>query len=51
MIEDNGVGMQNKSKKGHGVLNIKSRVDMVNGTINYQPSPETGTTAIIKVPL
>lgn len=49
MIEDNGIGMQNKSKKGHGVLNIKSRVDMVNGTINYQPSSETGTTAIIKV--
>ena len=51
MLEDNGIGMQNKSKKGHGVLNIKSRVDMVNGTINYQPSENTGTTAIIKVPV
>ncbi|PWG04901.1 tetratricopeptide repeat-containing sensor histidine kinase [Polaribacter aquimarinus] len=51
MIEDNGVGMQHKSKKGHGVLNIKSRVDMVHGTINYQPSVNSGTSAIIRVPL
>lgn len=51
MVEDNGVGMQNKNKKGHGVLNIKSRIDMVKGTINFQPSEESGTSAIIKVPL
>jgi signal transduction histidine kinase len=51
LIEDNGIGMQNKSKKGHGVLNIKSRVDMVNGTINYEPSVNSGTTAIIRIPI
>ena len=51
LVEDNGIGMQNKNKKGHGVLNIKSRVDMVNGTINYQPSENSGTSAIIKIPI
>ena len=51
LVEDNGVGMQNKGKKGHGVLNIKSRIDMIKGTINYQPSTNSGTSATIVVPL
>ncbi|WP_298884195.1 ATP-binding protein [uncultured Polaribacter sp.] len=50
-VEDNGIGMQNKSKKGHGVLNIKSRIDMIKGSINYQPSTNSGTTAIITIPV
>ncbi|MEE9408547.1 MAG: sensor histidine kinase [Polaribacter sp.] len=51
LVEDNGIGMQNKSKKGHGVLNIKSRIDMIKGTINYEPSTNAGTSATIVVPL
>lgn len=50
-IEDNGGGMQNNSKKGHGVLNIKSRVDMIKGTINYEAFTNSGTTATIVIPL
>lgn len=50
-LEDNGIGMKNESKKGHGVLNIKSRIDMIKGSINYEPSPNSGTTATIKIPL
>ncbi len=50
-VEDNGVGMQNKSKRGHGVLNIKSRIDMIKGSINYQPTTNSGTTAIITIPI
>ncbi|PQJ78670.1 tetratricopeptide repeat-containing sensor histidine kinase [Polaribacter porphyrae] len=51
LVEDNGVGMNNDNKKGHGVLNIKSRIDMINGTINYKPSSKSGTSATIIIPL
>ncbi|WP_159947144.1 tetratricopeptide repeat-containing sensor histidine kinase [Polaribacter septentrionalilitoris] len=50
-LEDNGVGMKNENKKGHGVLNIKNRIDMIKGSINYEPSPNSGTTARIIIPL
>lgn len=50
-VEDNGKGMNNESPNGHGLLNIKSRLDMVSGTVNYTPSPESGTSATISIPL
>ncbi|MGW8123556.1 tetratricopeptide repeat-containing sensor histidine kinase [Roseivirga echinicomitans] len=50
-VEDNGTGVNNESRKGHGLLNIKSRLDMVRGTVNYSPSPESGTSATISIPL
>ncbi len=51
LVEDNGIGMHKGNKKGHGVLNIKSRIDMINGTINYQPSKNSGTSAMISIPI
>ncbi len=50
-VEDNGTGMNNESSQGHGLLNIKSRLDMVQGTVNYSPSPESGTSATISIPV
>lgn len=50
-VEDNGVGMKEKDTKGHGVLNIKSRIDMVKGTVNYELSSISGTIATITIPL
>ena len=50
-VEDNGKGMNNESSNGHGLLNIKSRLDMVRGTVNYTPSPESGTSATISIPV
>ncbi len=52
IVEDNGVGfISDKSKKGIGLLNITSRLDMVNGNVNFEPSPKSGTLVTIKIPL
>jgi len=50
-VEDNGKGMNNDASDGHGLLNIKSRLDMVKGTVNYEPSPSSGTSATISIPV
>ncbi|MEE9407582.1 MAG: ATP-binding protein [Polaribacter sp.] len=52
IVEDNGVGFSSKkSEKGIGLLNISSRLDMVNGDVNFEPSPKSGTLVTIKIPL
>ncbi len=52
IVEDNGVGFSTtKQKKGIGLLNISSRLDMVNGNVNFEPSPKSGTLVTIKIPL
>ena len=50
-VEDDGVGMtENVKGEGHGLLNIRSRLDMINGSINYEPSADSGTSVSIKIP-
>ena len=52
IVEDNGSGFNNhKSSSGVGLLNISSRLDTINGQVNYEPSPESGTLVTIKIPL
>lgn len=52
IVEDNGIGFSSeKKKKGIGLLNISSRLDMVNGDVNFEPSPKSGTLITIKIPL
>jgi signal transduction histidine kinase len=52
IVEDNGVGFNSELKKdGIGLRNISSRVQTANGEINYQPSPESGTVATIRIPV
>ena len=52
IVEDDGVGMNaSKSGKGIGLLNISSRVDMIHGTVNFEPSPNSGTLVTVKIPL
>lgn len=52
IVEDNGVGFSStKNKKGIGLLNISSRLDMVNGNVNFEPSPNSGTLVTIKIPV
>ena len=36
---------------GIGLLNISSRLDMVNGDVNFEPSPKSGPLITIKIPL
>ncbi len=51
IVEDNGVGIaEENTKKGIGLLNISSRLDMVNGQVNFEPSPNSGTLVTIKIP-
>lgn len=52
IVEDNGVGfVPQKSKKGIGLLNISSRLDLVNGEVSFEPSPKNGTLVTIKIPV
>ena len=52
-VSDDGVGFDvaNKEKNGIGLLNIASRVDAVKGHLFYESTPETGTTATIRIPI
>ncbi len=52
IVEDNGKGINTLQQKyGIGLLNISSRLDTINGKVNFEPSPESGTLATIKIPL
>ena len=54
VVEDNGKGFSFESKansNGIGLMNITSRAKAINGEVNYQPSPEQGTVATIRIPL
>lgn len=45
-VEDNGVGFELKSpdmKKGMGMENVQNRVNLMNGTLEYDPMPGEGT--------
>lgn len=54
MIEDNGVGFD-KAKiaqfEGIGLKNIISRVEFLNGNVDFDSTPGQGTTVVIEVPL
>jgi two-component system NarL family sensor kinase len=54
MIEDNGKGFDTSlinTFEGIGLKNIISRVQYLNGTVEFDSSPERGTTVNIDVPL
>lgn len=50
LVEDNGVGFQAKSKKGIGLKNIQSRIDMIKGSVNFN-SENSGTLTTVKIPV
>lgn len=54
MIEDNGIGFDKKkidSFEGIGLKNIISRVEFLNGNVDFDSTPGQGTTVVIEVPL
>ncbi len=51
IIEDNGIGLRGIEGDGHGLLNIKSRINTLNGEMNLEPSPNSGTLATVRVPI
>lgn len=53
-IEDNGVGFDTSkinASGGIGLKNIISRVEFINGTVNFDSTPGHGTTVVIEVPM
>jgi len=51
-LEDNGKGFDPQQKSmGIGLVNLQSRVRIVNGEIRYESGENTGTVVIVKVPL
>ena len=52
IIEDNGIGISKEDKPdGIGLMNISSRLDTIKGKVNFEPSPNSGTLATVKIPL
>ncbi len=53
IIEDNGKGFTGSGteNEGIGLMNIASRIDTVNGEVNYEPSPGSGTIARVRIPV
>ena len=52
IVEDNGKGYEFTSdSEGHGLLNIKSRMNAIHGDVSYNPSPGSGTVATVRVPV
>ena len=54
VVEDNGKGFEFEdpsNQNGIGLMNIATRAQSVDGDVNYEPSPEQGTVATIRVPL
>ena len=54
VIEDDGRGFdttQIDNFKGIGIKNIISRIDFLNGKVNFDSSPNSGTTVIVEIPL
>ena len=53
-VEDNGKGfdvLKMNEKKGMGWKNIRSRVEYLNGVVDLQSSPDTGTSVTIEIAL
>lgn len=51
IVEDNGIGIANLKSDGIGLLSMNSRISTVNGDINLEPSPNSGTVATVRIPL
>ncbi|MCX6316414.1 MAG: sensor histidine kinase [Bacteroidetes bacterium] len=51
VVEDNGKGMTTEKRNGIGISNLKSRVQLVDGNLQYDSSENEGTTAIVRVPV
>lgn len=51
-VKDNGIGLENNNGNlGHGLGNIKSRIEALNGSFSYDFGNEGGTNFNIKIPL
>lgn len=49
-VEDDGVGSKNINSSGHGMFNIKNRVEMFKGKVNIDSEVNRGTSVTVSVP-
>jgi two-component system sensor histidine kinase DesK len=49
MVEDNGVGINNGYKEGHGLLNIQTRLNTIKGEVNYEAGQHSGTLVTVRI--
>ena len=51
VVEDNGKGLSKEKSDGIGINNLKSRVQLLDGNLQYESEENEGTTAIVRVPV
>ena len=51
VVEDNGTGIKKEKKTGIGLLNIRSRLATLHGSVNFEPSENSGTLVTVKIPV
>jgi two-component system, NarL family, sensor kinase len=51
VVEDNGIGLINNTSNGIGFRNLKNRVALIDGNIQFESSVAEGTTIIVRVPI
>ena len=56
LIEDDGVGLagaqtEKKDSGGHGIGNLKTRVELLNGTIAIESEPQNGVSIFVDLPI
>jgi signal transduction histidine kinase len=51
VVEDDGIGIKPSKNDGHGLLNMRSRINSLHGEMNLEPSPNSGTLATIRIPI
>ena len=51
VVEDNGRGLAEEKSNGIGISNLRSRVQLVEGNLQYDSVENEGTTAIVRVPV
>ena len=53
MVEDNGKGFDpaNIRSRGLGMTNVENRIRTLNGTIQVESQPDTGTSVILNIPI
>ncbi|NEN23288.1 hypothetical protein G3O08_07225 [Cryomorpha ignava] len=50
-VEDNGKGLSANAGDGHGLLNMKTRINHIKGSIEFLHSPKGGTRVEMRVPV
>ena len=51
VVQDNGVGIQEHSKQGKGLSNIRKRLESIKGTLEVQSIPNQWSIFSLKIPL